>query len=263
MSKNHQSDENLMGDHDYDGIKELDNDLPPWWIMLFVITIIFSVVYLAYYHVFDLGMNQIEVFQAEMKAAENKGKQSSGKSLFAMNCISCHGNKGQGIDSIKAPQIAGQSKWYLTRQMKNFRSDIRGSHPQDISGVTMKNIAKTVIKNDDEIEILADYVSSLKGSQIHPTFKADIEKGKATYQGLCIACHGVDGKGNKQMNSPSLTKLNDWYMVSQLHNFKKGYRGKDDRDLAGKTMAPMALALSKEDMKNVSAYILSLNSSGK
>ena len=45
--------EEIMLDHDYDGIKELDNDLPPWWFYMFYGTILFAVVYLGYYEVFD------------------------------------------------------------------------------------------------------------------------------------------------------------------------------------------------------------------
>ncbi|MEJ2055682.1 MAG: cbb3-type cytochrome c oxidase N-terminal domain-containing protein, partial [Calditrichaceae bacterium] len=58
-------DEKLL-DHDYDGIRELDNDLPPWWLWLFYITIAFAVVYMLYYHVFDAGDLQVEAYYKEV-----------------------------------------------------------------------------------------------------------------------------------------------------------------------------------------------------
>ena len=60
--------EPLLLDHDYDGIQELDNKLPRWWVWLFYITIIFSAVYLVYYHVTRTGDLQIAEYDQEMKA---------------------------------------------------------------------------------------------------------------------------------------------------------------------------------------------------
>jgi cytochrome c553 len=260
MSDHMNNDDKLMNDHEYDGIQELDNDLPSWWIMLFMVTIVFSVVYLAYYHVLNLGMSPVQAFEQEMKVAnEGSTGKMNGKGLYSINCVSCHGKQGQGIDSIKAPQIAGQEKWYLRQQLVNFRSDIRGGSTEDIPGMTMKNIAKTVIKTDKEMDLLVDYVAALKPSKLKPHAFGDIEKGKQKYKMLCFTCHGHGGEGNIQFKAPSLKGLNDWYIVAQLKNFKHGLRGKDDRDIAGKMMAPMTLALSEEDMKNLAVYILTLN----
>lgn len=59
-------------DHEYDGIKELDNYMPVWWLWLFYFTIAFGIVYLLYYEVLDWGMDQHELYQAEVAAAEQK-----------------------------------------------------------------------------------------------------------------------------------------------------------------------------------------------
>lgn len=53
-------------DHDYDGIQELDNDLPRWWVWLFYLTIIWGVIYFAYYHVLGIGYSSAEQYRAEM-----------------------------------------------------------------------------------------------------------------------------------------------------------------------------------------------------
>ena len=118
MAKKRVKDE-LLG-HDFDGIRELDNDLPPWWLYLFYFTIIFSVVYLIYYHVLDMGDLQIAEYEKEMKAAELKyasqtvtpgqttgdvqlqpltdeASIAQGKELFTTNCVPCHGEFGQGV----------------------------------------------------------------------------------------------------------------------------------------------------------------------
>ena len=62
--------EPLLLDHEYDGIQELDNKLPRWWVWLFYITIIFSAFYLMYYHVFESGKLQAAEYTAEMKRGE-------------------------------------------------------------------------------------------------------------------------------------------------------------------------------------------------
>ncbi|HSC53143.1 MAG TPA: cbb3-type cytochrome c oxidase N-terminal domain-containing protein [Phnomibacter sp.] len=104
--------------HDYDGISELDNKMPPWWIAAFVITILFSVVYMYRYHVSHSAPLQIEEFEIAMKQAEEEKAANlaktggnvdensvvmldavgiaSGKTLFTANCTPCHGVAGEG-----------------------------------------------------------------------------------------------------------------------------------------------------------------------
>lgn len=109
----------VMLDHDYDGIKELDNSLPPWWVWGFYLTIFWAVVYLVHYHVMDTGPLQIaeynnEVAMADQQLKERQAKMTdlvtaenvvalntpeglgSGKDLFTKNCLACHGANGEG-----------------------------------------------------------------------------------------------------------------------------------------------------------------------
>ena len=104
-------DEKLM-DHDYDGIKELDNPAPAWIMAIFYITIFFAVMYGAYYFWFGQGMNQEEEYALENKEyAEKYGSQVSdeplalltdeasiaeGQAIFMKNCVACHGANGEG-----------------------------------------------------------------------------------------------------------------------------------------------------------------------
>lgn len=109
----------IMMDHDYDGIKELDNRIPPWFSWLFIITIIFSVYYMLHYHVLGTGKLQAEEYEAEVQLADLKRAElirsgafineetvtlltepaelQSGKAIYDVNCIACHGQYGEGL----------------------------------------------------------------------------------------------------------------------------------------------------------------------
>lgn len=104
--------------HDYDGIKELDNDLPPWWVYLFYATVIFSVVYLGKYHLFG-GDNQYKELENELAIAARQIEEykknapdlltadqvvastdpadlAAGKAIFDSSCVACHRADGGG-----------------------------------------------------------------------------------------------------------------------------------------------------------------------
>ena len=103
-------------DHDYDGIHEFDNDLPPWWKYGFAFTVVFAIGYLTYYHVLKSGQLQDAEYATEMQQAalliaatpddpnllttyqplNVPAELSSGKAIFATNCAPCHGASGEG-----------------------------------------------------------------------------------------------------------------------------------------------------------------------
>lgn len=110
----------VLLDHDYDGIKELDNNLPPWWKYGFYLTIIFSVIYMAHYHVVGSGNVQLDEYQAQLdEAARQKEERlklaanevdentatmmlaeadlSAGKKIYVDKCLVCHGGAGEGL----------------------------------------------------------------------------------------------------------------------------------------------------------------------
>lgn len=111
--------EDLVIDHAYDDIRELDNPTPAWFMGLFYATMVFGVVYLSVYHVFGWGMNQNDEYKKEMRVAEQERKAylasqvdnvdensvevdkspeviAEGKAIFDQNCIACHGAVGEG-----------------------------------------------------------------------------------------------------------------------------------------------------------------------
>lgn len=108
----------LLMSHEADGIKELDNNLPRWWVWLFNLCIIFSIGYVLYYHVLNMGMSSAEAYEASMKIAnEQKAAAikkfeadmatmepstdqailSAGQKTFITYCSPCHGMEGQGL----------------------------------------------------------------------------------------------------------------------------------------------------------------------
>jgi len=86
----------------------------------------------------------------------------------------------------------------------------------------------------------------------------DAAKGKTLYA-VCVACHGANGEGNQALHSPALAGQEDWYLKSQIKNFKEGIRGAVQGDTWGSTMAPMANTLTTDQaIDDVVAYILTL-----
>ena len=70
-----------------------------------------------------------------------QGNAERGQGLY-VTCANCHGNEGQGVWSTKAPRLANQSDWYLVRQLNNFRTGVRGRHPQDFYGAQMAALSR-------------------------------------------------------------------------------------------------------------------------
>jgi len=183
--------------------------------------------------------------------------EPDGAVLFDNNCMPCHNAAGTGTESIAAPSIAGLPQWYVEAQVGKFRDGRRGRHFDDIAGLRMRPMSRT-LTGEPEVVAVAAYVSSLPVVQPAITLDGDPEIGKV-YFATCQACHGPDGKGNQTLNAPPLDHANDWYLFTQLHNFKAGIRGAEPRDVTGAQMRPMAMTLADEQaMKDVIAYIQTL-----
>ena len=95
-------------------------------------------------------------------------------------------------------------------------------------------------------------------SAMHVCAAGDAAKGKARYA-VCQACHGTDGMGNKELNSPKIAGQETWYLERQLKNFKAGIRGTHPKDRFGMQMRAMALTLSNDQsIRNMAAYVSSM-----
>jgi cytochrome c oxidase cbb3-type subunit 3 len=176
-SKTIEQEADVMLDHNYDGIRELDNVLPPWWVYLFYGTIIFAGIYLVRFEVLG-DYNQDQEYQAEVKEAKvavdaylktapdmmSKDKVTlltdapsiaAGKALFQTNCIACHRADGGGQIG---PNLTDQF-WINGGGIKNvFNTIMEGG--RDGKGMVSW---KASIKPSD-IQKIASYVLSLQGS---------------------------------------------------------------------------------------------------
>ncbi len=86
----------------------------------------------------------------------------------------------------------------------------------------------------------------------------DVAAGKTLYA-TCSSCHGQRGEGNKSMNSPPLTHMSDWYLVSSLEKYKKGIRGGNPANTNAVLMRGMSNMLTNDQaIKDVVAYISTL-----
>ncbi|MEN9929330.1 MAG: hypothetical protein RLZZ231_1251 [Bacteroidota bacterium] len=168
---------NLLLDHDYDGIKELDNNLPPWWIYLFYICIGFAAVYLIRFEVMG-GDNQEMELQKEMAQAQIEVEEylknapdlmdektvtlltdaaalDKGKAIFTENCVACHRADGGGQIG---PNLTDPN-WILGGGIKNVFHTITNGGRDGKGMVAWKETLKP-----KEIQMVASYVLSLQGS---------------------------------------------------------------------------------------------------
>lgn len=181
---------------------------------------------------------------------------SSGQVLFKL-CASCHDDNGGGKVKLKAPAIAGMPAWYVTSQLTKFQNGQRGKHVKDIAGMRMRPMAR-MLRTPEDVKAVANYVASLTPSTIAATLSGDVEAGK-THYATCLACHGPKGEGNQAMMAPPINGSNDWYMLTQLKNFKHKVRGSVPGDAGGAVMSPMAAILPDEKaMIDVITYIQTL-----
>jgi cytochrome c553 len=190
---------------------------------------------------------------ASSSTAGTNVKAAVSEPLYAP-CASCHGSEGEGNQKLGAPRLAGQHAWYIERQLRNWRDGIRGTHSEDLYGIQMRPMAMTLVK-DSDLEKVVSFIGTLRGEPSKSILQGDGDSGKTSYA-TCVACHGLEGEGNKILNAPKIAGLQDWYIARQLKSFKKGVRGSHEKDVYGMQMRPMAMALADDDtINNVALYV--------
>lgn len=164
----------------------------------------------------------------------------SGQQLF-LRCINCHGADAQGMKAgaLQVPSIAGVDAWYIENQLRKFRTDLRGAHPEDTKGLMMRAMSRS-LANDAEIKSVAAYIASLPKKIEKPNPAANLDRGKQLYSMVCLACHGPNSQGNPDpaIHAPSQVALESWYIQEQLAKFRTGVRG-GMKDPEGFRMVPM------------------------
>lgn len=167
----------VLTDHEYDGIKELDNNLPPWWLYGFYLTIVFSVIYMFHYHVLGTGPSSEHEYQAELVAAEEAhqaylaetgavidentvvrifDEELLGKAqvTFVEKCAPCHTPSGGG--SV-GPNLTDEY-WIHGGSINNIFGVIKYGVPE--KGM----IPWQGILTPEEMQSLSSYIMSLQGS---------------------------------------------------------------------------------------------------
>lgn len=222
----------------------------------------------------DLSFNKVDE-QAYAKYGEQYAfkpqiwgwaSHESGVVLYRQHCASCHGGDGGGDAALGAPALAGQENSYVQIQLQKFIGGLRGTHFKDVDGISMRaaiDFLQPEQERMQKVSHLAHYVANLPAAKQTASINGDAQRGAALYA-ACAACHGADGKGNKDLGAPRLAGQADWYLFKQLQKYRVGARGADPRDTTGQQMATMAKTLQNEEaLKDVVAYIQSLGTTAQ
>jgi len=175
------------------------------------------------------------------------------------SCVQCHGANGEGDPVVGAPSIAGLERWYVKRQLRGFKKGYRGFHPNDDGGKRMEPMARA-LDTDQKVDLVSNFVASMEPTNPAPTLEGGNPVTGKIYFATCVQCHGADGRGNLDEFGPALAGASDWYLLTQLQNFKAGMRGTQPDDAMGAKMRPFSMTLPTEQaMKDVIAYIGTLS----
>jgi cytochrome c oxidase cbb3-type subunit III len=253
--------------HVWDGdLSEYNNPLPRWWLFIFLISIAFSVVYLALYpglgnYQGNLHWTSARQHQAQQQAVEaeaqrvlapfnqlsvdelrrNPAALAVGRNLFASHCILCHGSDGQGATGF--PNLT-DSDWLWGGDPASVVTTITGGR----TGIMVA--WRDALGGDAGVNDVLAYVLSLSGRSSREA--GDALHGKVLYESICIACHGADGKGNQALGAPNLTD-NIWLHGSSVANIRdviaNGRQGQ---------MPAQGGVLSELKIRLLAAYVLSL-----
>lgn len=201
--KVYRGEEDKLLDHEYDGIRELDNHMPFWWLWLFFITIVFGVLYLLYYQVLGWGPTQIEEYQEEVAAAEanfggpedqdpaaafawtvseEESDIQAGKKLFmdsAHLCFTCHGESGQGQ---VGPNLT-DNQWLHGCSPKDIASSIINGYPN--KGMLAYGSGSKI--SNEQVQHLVSYIASIQGTEPADAKEADMSRAQQCTEGPLAA----------------------------------------------------------------------------
>jgi len=163
--------------------------------------------------------------------------------------MACHLETGLGIEAMKAPSIAGLPRWYVTDQLRKFRSDQRGFHSEDASGKLMQ--ANAVVLDERTIAFVGRHVENLAPNPNRKTAVTESVDGSGNlYLQNCAECHGNDANGSRARRAPPLTSQQDWYLLNQIENFRTGKRTHGEYGKGSE--------LSPQELKSIVSWIVDL-----
>ena len=256
--------------HTWDGdLQEYNNPLPRWWLWLFYITLFFGAGYLALYPGLGnfggiLGWSSTGTqYKAEMAQAAEKydpifkqyaavavadlaskpeyqEARDMGKRLYLTYCMQCHGSDAGGTrgfpDLTDGDWLWGGTPEQIRVSIANGRIAVMPAHTH---------------LGEEKIDVLANYVASLAGRSVDG---ADVEAGQVAFMTSgCVACHGVDGKGNPILGAPNLTD-DVWLYGASMGAIKQSI----DSGRNG-VMPPHQDLLGDDKVHLLTAYVYSLS----
>ena len=220
--------------HEWDGLKELNNPLPRWWLWLLYITIIWSVWYWIVYPAWptlsgategtsgytqynELAKSQDEITARQLIYLSRFEKDSfkdimndpelyafamaGGASAFKDNCATCHGTGGAGSKGY--PNL-NDDDWLWGGKLSDIHQTLKyGIRTGDIESRVsqMPAFGKDGLLKRNEIEAVTDYTLALSGGKRTATFS----QGAKIYKEQCASCHGPKGRGLHEFGAPNLT----------------------------------------------------------
>jgi cytochrome c oxidase cbb3-type subunit 3 len=220
--------------HEWDGIRELNNPLPRWWVLTFYATIVWALAYTVAYPAWPminsattglLGYSSRADVKAELAAAEAGKAQyyealaakpvdeiaadetlrqfavAAGAAAFKVNCVQCHGSGAQG--SVGYPNL-NDDEWLwggsVDQIYQTITHGIRFATDDETRISEMPAFADML--EPEQIAQVSAYVASLSGLPVSD--QAKVEPGKTVYVDNCAACHGDNAEGNVEFGAPNL-----------------------------------------------------------
>lgn len=219
--------------HEWDGIRELNNPMPRWWVYTYYATIVWAIGYTIFYPAWPLvtsatqgilGYSSRKEVKAELAAVEaersvhtaaltNKSVSEiladdtlrqtaiqAGAAAFRVNCVQCHGSGAAG--GAGYPNL-NDDDWLWGGKPEQIEytiaHGIRAAGDPDTHQSEMPAFADMLDR--EQIASVAAFVVSLSGKTRNPDL---VEKGKTVFAENCAACHGDDARGNQEMGAPNL-----------------------------------------------------------
>jgi len=252
--------------HVWDGdLRELNNPLPRWWMWMFLISCIFSLVYLVLYPGLGsfpgiLGYSSDGALMTSMTTANDELKpvyakyvkmdieqvagdpkaREMGQRLFLNSCAQCHGSDAGGSKGF--PNLTDHD-WLYGGSPENIKTTITNGR-----GGVMPPFPQL---DSRQIVDVANYVRSLSGLPVDEFKKT---RGEEVFKSNCIACHGADAKGNIALGAPNLTDMTWLYGGSEAAIVETVTKGR---------MAMMPAqdkVISPEKIQLLTAYVWGLSS---
>jgi len=236
---------NKLIDHDYDGIQEYDNDLPGWWKALFLITIIVSIIYVPYYHLF--GDLQDAEYQKEMgtyvESSEGRSSFSSYESPWASDGEMTPALRAEMEKILDAP-FDEQLMRTMAKADPEQLAKLQEAFPDVVdSDGTNGSANETAAVADDETAVEAAPAAGMEPL----TDEASLAAGKKVWDTQCFTCHLNDGGGSIGPNMTDEYWIHGGDYASIVHIIKVG--------VPAKGMIPWETTLTPDEIEQVASFI--------